>query len=96
MYTQEHTQLLNFRLLLYRYKTHRAMAAKEEVSSTTIDAKTEETPDNSTTEDAPTSLETIPEGNVARNGLQTAPKDKSKSMNLIRFHTVSFTYRQYI
>lgn len=55
------------------------MAAKEEISSTTTDTKTEETPDNSTTEDAPTSLETIPEGNVARNGVQIAPKDKSKS-----------------
>lgn len=54
------------------------MATKEEVSNTT-DTKTEETPDNSTTEDAPASLETIPEGSAARNGLQTAPKDKSKS-----------------
>lgn len=55
------------------------MATKEETSSTATEIKTEETPDNSTTEDAPTSLETIPEGNVARNELQTAPKDKSKS-----------------
>ncbi|XP_011160851.1 autophagy protein 12-like [Solenopsis invicta] len=54
------------------------MAAKEEVSNTTMDTKTEETPENSTTEDAPASLETIPEGNAARNGLQTAPKDKAK------------------
>lgn len=53
------------------------MAAKEEVNNATIETKIEETPD-STAEDAPTSLETIPEGNAARNGLQTAQKDKIK------------------
>ncbi|KAL6261908.1 hypothetical protein P5V15_006991 [Pogonomyrmex californicus] len=53
------------------------MATKEEVSNTT-EVKMEETPDNSTTEEVPTSLETIPEGNTARNGLQTAPRDKTK------------------
>ncbi|KAL0107175.1 hypothetical protein PUN28_015594 [Cardiocondyla obscurior] len=47
------------------------------------DVKAEETPDNSTTEDVPTSLETIPEGNTPKNELQTASegqvqKDKSK------------------
>lgn len=51
-------------------------ATEEEVSNATTDPKTEETPD-STVEDAPTSLETIPEGNAARN--EIAPKDKSKS-----------------
>jgi len=68
------------------------MAAKEEerVNSTTTDAKIEETPDNSTTEDPPTSLETIPEGNATRNELQTAPKDKSKSMISLLF-TYNFT-----
>lgn len=66
------------------------MAAKEEISSTTTDTKTEETPDNSTTEDAPTSLETIPEGNVARNGVQIAPKDKSKS-TILSSITFNFT-----
>ncbi|CAL1686925.1 unnamed protein product [Lasius platythorax] len=53
------------------------MAAKEEVNNATAETKIEETPD-STTEDAPTSLETIPEGNAVRNGLQTAQKDKTK------------------
>ncbi|KAM0729514.1 Ubiquitin-like protein ATG12 [Formica fusca] len=53
------------------------MAAKEEVNNVTTETKIEETPD-STTEDAPTSLETIPEGNAVRNGLQTAQKDKTK------------------
>lgn len=53
------------------------MAAKEEVNNTTTETKVEETLD-STTEDAPTSLETIPEGNTVRNGLQTAQKDKTK------------------
>lgn len=66
------------------------MATKEEVSSATTDTKTEETPDNSTTEDAPTSLETIPEGNAARNGVQTAPKDKSKS-TILSSITFNFT-----
>lgn len=66
------------------------MAAKEEVSNTTMDTKTEETPENSTTEDAPASLETIPEGNAARNGLQTAPKDKAKS-TLSPLFTYNFT-----
>ena len=66
------------------------MATKEEekVNSTTTDTKKiEETPDNSTTEDPPASLETIPEGNATRNELQIAPKDKSKSMI-----SPSFTY----
>ncbi|KAG5305868.1 ATG12 protein, partial [Pseudoatta argentina] len=56
------------------------MATKEEerVNSTTTDAKIEETQDNSTTEDPPASLETIPEGNATRNELQTAPKNKLK------------------
>lgn len=80
----EARQLDNY-LYYNRYKTC-AMAAKEEASNVTIDAKPEETPD-STTEDAPTSLETIPEGNAARNELQTAPKDKSKSII-----SSSFTY----
>lgn len=73
-------------------RLHCAMAAKEEerVNSTTTDAKIEETPDNSTTEDPPTSLETIPEGNATRNELQTAPKDKSKSMISLLF-TYNFT-----
>ncbi|XP_029176012.1 autophagy protein 12-like [Nylanderia fulva] len=53
------------------------MAAKEEVNNATTETKIEEAPD-STTEDAPTSLETIPEGNTVRNGLQTAQKDKTK------------------
>ncbi|XP_070166576.1 autophagy protein 12-like [Polyergus mexicanus] len=53
------------------------MAAKEEVNNVTTETKIEETPD-STTEDAPTSLGTIPEGNAVRNGLQTAQKDKTK------------------
>ncbi|XP_072749657.1 autophagy protein 12-like isoform X1 [Anoplolepis gracilipes] len=53
------------------------MAAKEEVNNSTSETKVEETPD-STTEDAPTSLETIPEGTAVRNGLQTAQKDKTK------------------
>ncbi|KAL6443644.1 autophagy protein 12-like isoform X1 [Cataglyphis hispanica] len=53
------------------------MAAKEEVNNVTTETKIEETPD-STTEDAPASLETIPEGNAVRNGLQTAQKDKTK------------------
>jgi len=68
------------------------MAAKEEerVNSTTTDAKIEETPDNLTTEDPPTSLETIPEGNATRNELQIAPKDKSKSMISLLF-TYNFT-----
>lgn len=58
------------------------MAAKEESNNVIAEAKTEETPDNSTTEDTPTSLETIPEGTTARNGAQTAPKDKAKSITL--------------
>ncbi|XP_020291602.1 autophagy protein 12-like [Pseudomyrmex gracilis] len=53
------------------------MASKEEASNVATEAKAEETPD-STTEDAPTSLETIPEGNTARNEPHTAPKDKTK------------------
>lgn len=57
------------------------MASKEEVSNVTTEAKAEETPD-STTEDAPTSLETIPEGNTARNEPLTVPKDKTKSITL--------------
>lgn len=63
------------------------MAAKED--NVTAETKTEETPENSTTEDAPTSLETIPEGTAARNGIQTAPKDKAKSNHIsacISFH----------
>ncbi|RLU22675.1 hypothetical protein DMN91_004953 [Ooceraea biroi] len=54
------------------------MAAKDEVNNVTTEMKTEETPDNSTTEDAPTSLETIPEGNAARSEQQAAQKDKTK------------------
>lgn len=54
------------------------MAAKDEA---TTEMKAEETPDNSTTEDAPTSLETIAEGNAPRNGQQAAQKDKTKSMS---------------
>lgn len=53
------------------------MATKEEVNNTTTETKVEDTPD-STTEEAPTSLETIPEGNTVRNGLQTTQKDKTK------------------
>lgn len=64
-------------------------ATEEEVSNVTTDPKTEETPD-STTEDAPTSLETIPEGNAARNELQTVPKDKSKSI-ISPLFTYNFT-----
>lgn len=65
------------------------MAAKEEVNNVTTETKIEETPD-STTEDAPTSLETIPEGNAVRNGLQTAQKDKTKSIKALylRFHLI--------
>lgn len=81
-------------LLSHRYKTHCVMAAKEEVSNVTTDAKTE-TPD-STTEDAPTSLETIPEGNAARNELQTAPKDKSKSIISSSFTMLQMQIIKYI
>lgn len=66
------------------------MAAKEEVNNTTTETKVEETLD-STTEDAPTSLETIPEGNTVRNGLQTAQKDKTKSIRAFIF-PISFDY----
>lgn len=83
MYSIEYNTITEFYVFIM---TDCAMAAKEEVSNVTIDAKTEETPD-STTEDAPASLETIPEGNVARNELQAAPKDKSKSII-----SSSFTY----
>lgn len=55
------------------------MAAKEEGNNLITETKTEEIPDNSTTEDAPNSLETIPEGTAIRNGTQTIPKDKAKS-----------------
>ncbi|KAH0944956.1 hypothetical protein HN011_004492 [Eciton burchellii] len=52
------------------------MATKDENNLIT-EMKAEETPDNSTTEDAPTSLETISEGNT-RNEQQTVQKDKTK------------------
>jgi hypothetical protein len=55
------------------------MATKDENNLIT-EMKAEETPDNSTTEDAPTSLETISEGNT-RNEQQTVQKDKTKSMS---------------
>jgi len=60
------------------------MAAKEEINTATTETKTEETPD-STTEEAPTSLETIPEGNTVKNELQTAPKDKTKSIQFYKY-----------
>lgn len=55
------------------------MAAKEEINNVTTDTKNKETPDP-TTEDPPTSLETISEGNTVRNGVQAAQKDKIKSI----------------
>lgn len=56
------------------------MATKDETNHAASKTKAEETPDNSTAEDAPASLDTIPEGNAARNGQQAAQKDKAKSM----------------
>ncbi|GAB1862579.1 Ubiquitin-like protein ATG12 [Camponotus japonicus] len=53
------------------------MAAKEEINNVTTETKNKETPDP-TTEDPPTSLETISEGNAVRNGVQAAQKDKTK------------------
>ncbi|EFN62881.1 Autophagy-related protein 12 [Camponotus floridanus] len=52
------------------------MAAKEEISNVTTETKNKEL--DSTTEDPPTSLETISEGNAVRNGVQAAQKDKTK------------------
>ncbi|XP_032686308.1 autophagy protein 12-like [Odontomachus brunneus] len=54
------------------------MTTKEERINLTIETKTEEIPDNSTSEDAPTSLETIPEGTTIRNETPTMQKDKAK------------------
>lgn len=67
------------------------MATKEENNGESVETKTEETPDNSTTEDTPTSLETIPEGTAARNGTQTAPKDKAKSITSNLLSQLDFT-----
>lgn len=55
------------------------MTTKEEGINLTTETKTEEIPDNSTNEDAPTSLETIPEGTAIRNETPTMQKDKAKS-----------------
>ncbi|XP_014476174.1 PREDICTED: autophagy protein 12-like isoform X1 [Dinoponera quadriceps] len=54
------------------------MATKEEGNNLSTETKAEDIPDNSATEDVPTSLETIPEGTAIRNGTQTMPKDKAK------------------
>lgn len=70
------------------------MAAKEEVNNATItETKTEETPDNSTTEEAPTSLETIPEGNTVKNELQTVPKDKTKSIQFLQILVIRYSFK---
>lgn len=58
------------------------MAAKEEINNVTTETKNKETPDP-TTEDPPTSLETISEGNAVRNGVQAAQKDKMKSIKVL-------------
>lgn len=63
------------------------MATVEEGNNLTTETKTEEIPDNSTAEEAPTSLETIPEGTATRNGSQITSKDKAKS---------NFIYYSYI
>ncbi|XP_014476175.1 PREDICTED: autophagy protein 12-like isoform X2 [Dinoponera quadriceps] len=55
------------------------MATKEEGNNLSTETKAEDIPDNSATEDVPTSLETIPEGTAIRNGTQTMPKDKAKT-----------------
>lgn len=52
----------------------------ESITTNEIVDKTEETGENLTNEEAPTSLETIPsETPLVRNGTQTASKDKTKS-----------------
>lgn len=58
----------------------------EAENNTMSEVKSEELPDNSTTEDAPTGLETVPEGTAVRDEiLQTTPKDKAKSNLIFRF-----------